>query len=80
MAGILSSLHRTFVPVGERRRQPKLKSDARGGTKAAPVPRGQRSKQHSIHGVAPAMKYRMASPSSVKAKHGALAVNTDSHA
>lgn len=46
MTGNLSSLHR-ICTRGERRPQPKLKSDARGGTKAAPVPLRQRSKQHS---------------------------------
>lgn len=67
-------------PWGRGAHSPNSKSDARGGTKAAPVPRGQRSKQLSIQGVAPAMDDRMASSSSARPKHGALALDKGSQA
>jgi len=79
MAGILSSLHRTFVPVGERRRQPKLKKML----VVVPKPRlnlagnaasNINPRRH------PSNDNRMASPSSARPKHGALAVDSSSQA
>ena len=79
MVGILSSLHRTFVPVGERRRQPKLKKML----VVVPKPRlylvGNAASNFNPKR-RPSNDNRMASMSSARPKHGALAVDISSQA